>query len=968
MMFRRLICNSVKRPFINKQLFRLLSSSSKTYTNLPPSNTTSVLLHRLPTCTTIEKLTNATLEVRAQRVELEPGCTLHVLSEVEALLAGTVIKEKFDLQFSVKQARLPSVTIQNVPSSISHADLERLLSENPKHKLNPKQILVLGSLTAEITASTAEQVHSICKILDSSPTTAGLKTLMMKSDDSKFIVAVNNFNYGMSKSEAENLIKNTLKQIHVDLAQVRMTESKKPSLSLRFSDAYADILPDFFKSLKANHPNDIIISEIKKLKKPVIILNNMKHIKEEAVLKLFENCPKERIQMIKKTKDSVYERAIVYFSSEEEALKQYTKVKNLTIDGKRLGATYRNIAEPAVRLNNIPNNYTDSDIIQLFGPSYDIVNVTRIHPSSIRVSFTKPSYASLAVSVNWNRLFEGVDGADVTAEEDDLHDIGIEIFGNPSSLQFIEPALKKFEIAVKNVAYKSNVNVVMSFLNLEEASQAYNYVISKAKQFSTPSIETSLPNTSLFTVESGVTPSYMVQFYNMSPSIPVNDIIAEVNSHDLTKSIDIIKSDRSGLVKFIRNSHVLSGMKLLKQLKIDGESFKVIRYRQLLRNDDIQQYDQEAENIYSKMDRFSLKLILKDFLHASPAERYMIARNAFERTLEDAIVTEEAAYLLGDTFNLNVKPEVIDLIRSLKDQETPDPKVVARLFELFIQREDMRQFTHDFDELAAHFGPADEGDLFNWSQFKINVAEDLENMLDKMKEVENERVDEMMSELKITKKKNVSRYIPKPTVQVEDPKLISVNLNDKNDGSPEEIETVSLEDPAQLKDRDSNIWSGCILDTDIVQKTLPGNRMNTHRVLVVVGNLRGSCGFGMGKGKGPPEALNAAFRDALRNLVHIDLYDNFGLAHDVHGKHNSCQVYIRATPRSREMVCSPLAEEILTRFGIGTVSMKIVGRRNPYSQVRAIFKAISKHENIDETAKNRGKRYLTLKWAHENNV
>lgn len=32
------------------------------------------------------------------------------------------------------------------------------------------------------------------------------------------------------------------------------------------------------------------------------------------------------------------------------------------------------------------------------------------------------------------------------------------------------------------------------------------------------------------------------------------------------------------------------------------------------------------------------------------------------------------------------------------------------------------------------------------------------------------------------------------------------------------------------------------------------------------------------------DATKAAFRDGLRNLLHIDLYDNYGLAHDVHGK------------------------------------------------------------------------------------
>lgn len=106
----------------------------------------------------------------------------------------------------------------------------------------------------------------------------------------------------------------------------------------------------------------------------------------------------------------------------------------------------------------------------------------------------------------------------------------------------------------------------------------------------------------------------------------------------------------------------------------------------------------------------------------------------------------------------------------------------------------------------------------------------------------------------------------------------------------------------------------------------------------------------------------------MRNLVFIDLYDNFGFAHDLHGKHNSCHAYIKATGRGRIIVGSPFATAVLERFGVGTCSVKLVGRRDPYAMVRALFDAVQKHENIDEFAKDRGKRYLTLKWLYDNNI
>ncbi len=98
----------------------------------------------------------------------------------------------------------------------------------------------------------------------------------------------------------------------------------------------------------------------------------------------------------------------------------------------------------------------------------------------------------------------------------------------------------------------------------------------------------------------------------------------------------------------------------------------------------------------------------------------------------------------------------------------------------------------------------------------------------------------------------------------------------------------------------------------------------------------------------------------MNNLLHIDLYNNFGIAHDLYGKHNSCRAYIRATPSQREMVAGNFAREVLVRFGISSASVKLVGRRNPYAMVNAIFNALQKHQNIDEYARYRGLRYLSL--------
>ena len=43
-------------------------------------------------------------------------------------------------------------------------------------------------------------------------------------------------------------------------------------------------------------------------------------------------------------------------------------------------------------------------------------------------------------------------------------------------------------------------------------------------------------------------------------------------------------------------------------------------------------------------NRFSLEMVLKDCLELDPAARYQIAKNAFERALFDAIVSDDDSY------------------------------------------------------------------------------------------------------------------------------------------------------------------------------------------------------------------------------------------------------------------------------------------------------------------------------------
>jgi hypothetical protein len=81
---------------------------------------------------------------------------------------------------------------------------------------------------------------------------------------------------------------------------------------------------------------------------------------------------------------------------------------------------------------------------------------------------------------------------------------------------------------------------------------------------------------------------------------------------------------------------VLPGMKQLKKLQIENKKLSPTRYTPLNEDGD------ESYNLKlgkeEELDAFSLKFALKDYLDCDPSTRFQMAKNFFERALNDAYV------------------------------------------------------------------------------------------------------------------------------------------------------------------------------------------------------------------------------------------------------------------------------------------------------------------------------------------
>ena len=63
-----------------------------------------------------------------------------------------------------------------------------------------------------------------------------------------------------------------------------------------------------------------------------------------------------------------------------------------------------------------------------------------------------------------------------------------------------------------------------------------------------------------------------------------------------------------------------------------------------------------------------------------------------------------------------------------------------------------------------------------------------------------------------------------------------------------------------------------------------------------------------------------------------------------------------------------MINDILRVFGVESGEARSVGRRNPYSVVRAVFDAMSKHVGVEEVARKRGRRLISVSKARYLNL
>ena len=146
-----------------------------------------------------------------------------------------------------------------------------------------------------------------------------------------------------------------------------------------------------------------------------------------------------------------------------------------------------------------------------------------------------------------------------------------------------------------------------------------------------------------------------------------------------------------------------------------------------------------------------------------------------------------------------------------------------------------------------------------------------------------------------------------------------------------------------------------LVQVNRVAKTVKGGRIFAFTALTVVGDGNGKVGFGRGKAREVPVAIQKAMEKARKNMVDIPLKGDT-LQHEIWGSHGSTKVVMRPASDGTGVIAGGAMRAVFEVAGVQNVLAKSFGSRNPINLVRATVNALSNIHTPAEVAAKRGKR------------
>ena len=139
-----------------------------------------------------------------------------------------------------------------------------------------------------------------------------------------------------------------------------------------------------------------------------------------------------------------------------------------------------------------------------------------------------------------------------------------------------------------------------------------------------------------------------------------------------------------------------------------------------------------------------------------------------------------------------------------------------------------------------------------------------------------------------------------------------------------------------------------------VSKTGKGGRVKKFSALVVVGDGKGTVGYGLGKAAEVSEAILKGIADAKKNMVKVQLAGDT-IPHDVIGIFGAGTVLMKPAPAGTGVIAGGAVRAVMEAVGIKNICAKCLRSNNPQNVVKATMAGLTSLRSPEQVAAIRGK-------------
>jgi len=139
-----------------------------------------------------------------------------------------------------------------------------------------------------------------------------------------------------------------------------------------------------------------------------------------------------------------------------------------------------------------------------------------------------------------------------------------------------------------------------------------------------------------------------------------------------------------------------------------------------------------------------------------------------------------------------------------------------------------------------------------------------------------------------------------------------------------------------------------------VSKVVKGGRKFSFSALIVVGDMNGRVGAGIGKAREVTEAIRKGMDVAKRNMITVPMVGTT-IPHEVRLKWGAAKIMLKPAAPGTGVISGGAMRAVIETAGIKDILTKSHGTNNPINTVRATIVALQQLRTAQQVAELRGK-------------